>query len=108
MNNSKWARLFALLRRETGGQYARAKMLDGDALYEMQLSTYGEKTRGAEHLRGYTTDFTAGPLKLSEIEYIIVPLPDALCRATLAAALAADGQYETEWLSDGLKIYGYR
>ena len=83
-------------------------MPDKQRQYEMQLSTCGEKTRGAEHLRGYTTDFTAGPLKLSEIEYIIVPLPATACRATLAAALAADGQYETEWLSDGLKIYGYR
>ena len=76
MNNSKWARLFDTLWRSAGLQYAQAKPLTSDQLYE--------------------------------IEYIIIPLPETICRQTLAAALAKSGQYETEWLADSLKVYGYR
>ena len=102
MNNSKWARLFDTLWHAAGLQYAQAKPLDSDQLYKIELEIYSDQHRG------YTSDCTAPPIALVEIEYIIIPLPQTVCRQTLAAALAKSGQYETEWLAGSLKIYGYR
>ena len=102
MNNSKWARLFDTLWRSAGLQYAQAKPLTSDQPYDIELEIYSDQHRG------YTSDYIAGPIALVEIEYIIIPLPETICRQTLAAALAKSGQYETEWLAGSLKIYGYR
>lgn len=102
MNNSKWARLFDTLWRSAGLQYAQAKTLDSNQLYDIELEIYSDQHRG------YTSDYIAGPIALVEIEYIIIPLPETICRETLATALAKSGQYDTEWLTGSLKIYGYR
>lgn len=102
MNNSKWARLFNTLWHAAGLQYAQAKTLDSNQLYDIELEIYSDQHRG------YISDYIAGPIALVEIEYIIIPLPKTTCRETLATALAASGQYDTEWLAGSLKIYGYR
>ena len=102
MNNSKWARLFDTLWRSAGLQYAQAKPLTSDQLYDIELEIYSDQHRG------YTSDYIAGPIALVEIEYIIIPLPKTTCHETLVTALAKSGQYDTEWLAGSLKIYGYR
>ena len=83
-------------------QYAQAKPLTSDQPYDIELEIYSDQHRG------YTSDYIAGPIALVEIEYIIILLPETICRETLATALAASGQYDTEWLAGSLKIYGYR
>ena len=92
MNNSKWARLFDTLWHAAGLQYAQAKPLDSDQLYKIELEIYSDQHRG------YTSDCTAPPIALVEIEYIIIPLPQTICHETLAAALAKAGSMKPNGL----------
>ncbi|WP_373740800.1 toxin-antitoxin system protein [Neisseria sp.] len=102
MNDSKWAKIFDVIIAATGIETARAKMLDEERLYEMRLKIYSET------LRGHTDDWTAGPLKLSEIEYMAVTLPNDTDLPALAQAINDCGQFEFDLEPGSLTVYGYR
>lgn len=101
MNDSKWQKIFNVVFAETGQQFAKAKMLGDERMYDMRLEIY------SEDLRGYSDDWIAGPLKLSEIEYIETILPPDVCAARLTQAIRGRGQYEFEIKDQTLTIYGY-
>ncbi len=110
MNNSKWAKIFRLIREHAGIDTARAKMLDDERLYAMELAIYADTLAEQDHahLRGYTSDGIAGPLKLSEIEYMVVALPPETDCRQLAAAIRQSGRYEIEMQADALTVYGWK
>lgn len=101
MNNSKWRKVFDLIARETGQTTVQAKMLGDEYMYAMELEIYSEEWRG------YSSDWIAGPLKLSEIEYIRIDLPPEICVQQLARAIHILGQYEFKIQNHCLTIYGY-
>lgn len=112
MNNSKWAKIFRLITEYTGVVEARAKILGNEYLYSMKLEIYADTLSSSEsyntNLRGYTADGMAGPLKLAEIEYIIVTLPPNIDRETLLLIIRQNGQYEIEIQADTLIVYGWK
>ncbi len=70
MNNSKWVKILGFINKYIGNGNVSAKMLDGETLCQILPETYSDE------LRVYCADGLAGPLKLLEIKYIAVPLPD--------------------------------
>ena len=103
MNDSKWERLFDFLREALQIEEGRIKVRSLDKVYSMFLYVMEEDRR-------YSEDGIAGPIKLSDIEWLRVPIQrdegekdQAFCEA-----LAKVGQFEYVLETSTVCFYGYK
>ncbi|MBC1864403.1 hypothetical protein HCA36_12410 [Listeria welshimeri] len=101
MNDSKGQRVFDFLSDIFLIEYGQVKLLSDNKHYQIVLDTMSEN-------RQYTGDYISGPIKLREIEYMMIPLPKSCKEDYFCKQLDSIGRFEYEVKKSDIYIYGYR
>ncbi|MGY3779489.1 DUF6678 family protein [Isobaculum melis] len=100
MNDSKWQRIFDFLADTFLIEYGQVKLLSDSNHYHIALDTMDEH-------RQYTEDYISGPIKLSEIEYLMIPLPKSCKENEFCEQLDSIGRFKYKIEESNVYIYGY-